>query len=232
MHIPLVVWRCLRDTDANGTLEDLPPLLHLTIQEAAEGLQSGRFTTLDLTKAFLARIDEASDFKAVLQVNPEALSVARELDQERSQSGPRSPLHGIPILVKDNIATSDRLDASAGSFTLLGAKPSAESSLIEKLREAGVLILGKTNMSEWANFRGLNVSSGWSPRGGQTLGAYYPNSTPEGSSAGSAVGTALGLSVAAIGTEASLSADPAAPPLPSSSIFQSLGNLTCVLDVW
>ncbi|KAH6649416.1 glutamyl-tRNA amidotransferase subunit A [Chaetomium tenue] len=182
-------------------LGDLPPLLHLTIKETADGLQSGRFTTVDLAKAYLARIDEASAFKAVLQINPDALSVAQRLDEERTRSGSRGPLHGIPILVKDNIATSDNLDVSAGSYALLGAKPSAESSVISKLRDAGVLILGKTNMSEWANFRGLNISSGWSPRGGQTLGAYYPGSTPEGSSSGSAVAAALGLSAAAIGTE-------------------------------
>ncbi|KAK1834017.1 amidase signature domain-containing protein [Podospora conica] len=193
--------------------EGLPPLLHLTIEEAVKGLQSGRFTTLDLTKAFLARIDEASDFKAVLQVNPDALTIAQELDQERLESGARSHLHGTPILVKDNIATSDRLDASAGSFALLGAKPSDESSIIAKLRKAGALILGKTNMSEWANFRGDDVSWEWSPRGGQTLGAYYPNSTPKGSSSGSAVAMALGLSAMALGlsvatidTEASPSA--------------------------
>ncbi|KUJ22181.1 putative amidase [Mollisia scopiformis] len=111
-------------------------------------------------------------------------------------------IHGIPILVKDNIATKDKLlDVSAGSYALLGAKPALESSLISKLRAAGVVILGKTNLSEWANFRGLNISNGWSPRGGQTLGTYYPNSTPAGSSSGSAVATALGLSTAAIGTE-------------------------------
>lgn len=186
--------------------EDLPALLHLTIEEAAEGLQSGRFTTLDLTKAFLARIEEASDFNAVLQVKPDALPVARELDRERLRSGPRSPLHGIPIPVKDNIATSDRLDVSAGSFALLGAKSAVESSVVAKLRDAGVLILGKTNMSEWANFRGLNVSWGWSPRRGQTFGAYCPNSTPKGSSSSSAVSTALGLCVASLGTEVNLSA--------------------------
>jgi amidase len=114
------------------------------------------------------------------------------------------PLHGIPLLVKDNIATQDKLDVSAGSYVLLGAKPAVESSVIAKLREAGVVILGKTNLSEWANFRGLNVSSGWSPRGGQTLGAYYPQSQPDGSSAGSAVATALGLCTAALGTEVSV----------------------------
>jgi amidase len=137
----------------------------------------------------------------VLQVNPDALAAAQQLDEERVRSGSRGPLHGIPILVKDNIATNDRLDVSAGSYALLGAKPANESSTISKLREAGVVILGKANLSEWANFRGLEISSGWSPRGGQTLGTYYPNSSPAGSSSGSAVATTLGLSTAAIGTE-------------------------------
>lgn len=111
------------------------------------------------------------------------------------------PLHGIPILVKDNIVTKDKLDASAGSFVLLGAKPALESSLVSKLRQAGAIILGKTNLSEWANFRGLNNSVGWSPRGKQTFGAYYPGSRSDGSSSGSAVATALGLCVTALGTE-------------------------------
>jgi len=114
-------------------------------------------------------------------------------------------LHGIPILVKDNIATKDNLDASAGSYALLGAKAAVESSLISKLRDTGAIILGKTNLSEWANFRGLNITAGWSPRGGQTLGTYYSNGNPEGSSAGSAVATTLGLCVAALGTEVNLS---------------------------
>lgn len=180
---------------------DLPSLLHLNIENASQGLQSGRFTSVDLVKAYLARIQEAFEFRAVLQVNPDALAVAQQLDEERGTSGCRGPLHGIPILVKDNIATKDRLDVSAGSYALLGAKPTNESSTISKLREAGVIILGKTNPSEWANFRGTEISSGWSPRGGQTMGTYYPNSSPAGSSSGSAVAVSLGLSTAAIGTE-------------------------------
>lgn len=116
------------------------------------------------------------------------------------------PLHGVPILIKDNIVTNDKgLDASAGSFALLGAKPIQESSVVARLRDAGVIILGKTNLSEWGNFRGLNITAGWSPRGGQSLGAYYPKSHPEGSSSGSAVATALGLCAAALGTEVCLS---------------------------
>ncbi|OTA87936.1 hypothetical protein M434DRAFT_399238 [Hypoxylon sp. CO27-5] len=180
---------------------NLPSLLELNIESASEGLQAGLFTSVDLVRAYLSRIKEASEFRAVLQVNPDALIIAQKLDDERVSHGPRGPLHGIPILVKDNIATEDNLDVSAGSYALLGAKPATESSVVSKLRKAGVLILGKTNLSEWGNFRGLNVSSGWSPRGGQTLGIYYPNSTPEGSSSGSAVATALGLCTAALGTE-------------------------------
>ena len=140
------------------------------------------------------------------------------MDDERKKSGSRGyercssssgpsltdqdrPLHGIPILVKDNIATKDRLDVSAGSDALLGSRPANESSLISRLRAAGVVVLGKTNLSEWANFRGLNNPDGWSPRGGQTLGTYYSNSISDGSSSGSAVAAALGLCTAALGTE-------------------------------
>ncbi|KAI1281196.1 amidase signature enzyme [Xylaria sp. FL0933] len=182
-------------------LSNIPSLASVTVEQLSRHLDAGDITSVDLVRAYISRIEEASEFKAVLQLNPDALSVALVLDQERSQNGSRGPLHGIPILVKDNIATKDQLDVSAGSYALLGAKPLVESSVISNLRAAGALILGKTNLSEWANFRGLNVSSGWSPRGGQTLGAYYPNSTPEGSSSGSAVAVALGLSAAAIGTE-------------------------------
>ncbi|KAI0867324.1 amidase signature enzyme [Hypoxylon argillaceum] len=182
-------------------LRNMPSLANVTVEQLSRHLNAGDITSVDLVRAYISRIEEASEFKAVLQLNPDALSLALALDQERREKGSRGPLHGIPILVKDNIATKDNLDVSAGSYALLGAKPIVESSVVSTLRAAGALILGKTNLSEWGNFRGLNVSAGWSPRGGQTLGAYYPNSTPEGSSSGSAVAVALGLSAAAIGTE-------------------------------
>ncbi|KAI1418797.1 amidase signature domain-containing protein [Xylaria sp. FL1777] len=182
-------------------LRNIPSLANVTVEQLSTHLDAGDITSTDLVRAYISRIEEASEFNAVLQLNPDALSVALALDQERREKGSRGPLHGIPILVKDNIATKDKLDVSAGSYVLLGAKPVVESSVVSNLRAAGALILGKTNLSEWGNFRGLNVSAGWSPRGGQTLGAYYPNSTPEGSSSGSAVAIALGLSAAAIGTE-------------------------------
>ncbi|KAK0110115.1 hypothetical protein ONS95_002770 [Cadophora gregata] len=199
---PITITKILRSTMApNTSIKGLPSLLTITIEQASEGLAAGRFTSADLVKAYIARIEEASHFKAVLEVNPDALSAAKTLDEERSRSGSMGALHGIPILVKDNISTKDKLHASAGSFALLGAKPATESSVISKLREAGVVILGKTNLSEWANFRGLNISAGWSPRGGQTLGAYHPNTRSDGSSSGSAVAAALGLCGAALGTE-------------------------------
>ncbi|KAJ8132150.1 hypothetical protein O1611_g1472 [Lasiodiplodia mahajangana] len=164
---------------------DIPLLLDATIRGLAEGLEADRFTSVELVAAYIARIEEAAEFRAVLQINPEAANVARNLDEERQRSGRRGPLHGIPVLVKDNIVTKDKLDASAGSYALLGAKPSVESSVIARLRNAGVIVLAKTNLSEWANFRG----------------AYYPNSNPDGSSSGSAVAAALGLCTAALGTE-------------------------------
>ncbi|KAK0117394.1 hypothetical protein ONS96_013224 [Cadophora gregata f. sp. sojae] len=105
---------------------DPSSLLHLTLENASKGLQSGRLTSVDLVEAYLARIEEASEFNAILQVNPEAVSVAQHLDEERSRSGPKSPLHGIPILVKDSIATKDKLDVSASSYALFGAKPALE----------------------------------------------------------------------------------------------------------
>ncbi|KUJ20268.1 amidase signature enzyme [Mollisia scopiformis] len=178
-------------TTGKPASEGLPSLLTIRIEKASEGLNAGHFTSVDLVKACIARIEEASNFNAVLQVNPDVLIAAKSLDDKRLRSGSRGPLHGIPIL----------LDASAGTYALLGAKPAVESSLISRLRKTGVIILGKTNLSEWANFRGLNISASWSPRGDQTLGAYCPNTRSDGSSSGSAVATALGLCGAALGTE-------------------------------
>ncbi|PVH68788.1 amidase signature enzyme [Cadophora sp. DSE1049] len=190
-----------QSTDATPASSTGRSLLGITIGQVSDGLSSGHFTSVDLVKAYIARIEETREFNAVIQVNPDAVSIAKSLDGERVRSGSRGPLHGVPFLVKDNIVTADKLDVSAGSFALLGAKPAMESSLVTRLRNAGVIILGKSNLSEWANFRATNSSSGWSPRGGQTMGTYYPNSNPAGSSSGSAVGTALGLCTAALGTE-------------------------------
>ncbi|OQD62184.1 hypothetical protein PENPOL_c004G05322 [Penicillium polonicum] len=187
-----------------GERHPLPSLLDITLEDIASGLEAHEFTAVELTNAYLSRIEEVNDvFHAVLEVNKDAITIAKALDEEMKVTGRRGPLHGVPILIKDNIVTDDHMEASAGSFALLGAKPAGECSTITRLRRAGAVILGKTNLSEWANFRAVNSSSGWSPRGGQTMGAYYPNSQPSGSSSGSAVAAALGLSFAALGTETS-----------------------------
>lgn len=142
---------------------------------------------------------------AVSEINPDASSVARARDAERARGHVRGPLHGIPILLKDNIATRDKLNTTAGSFALLGARPAYEASIVRKLRKAGAVILGKSTMGEWAQFRSSIGSSshGWSAYGGQAVGAYHPNQDPHGSSSGSAVAVSVGLAPIALSTETS-----------------------------
>ncbi|KAJ5956346.1 glutamyl-tRNA amidotransferase subunit A, partial [Penicillium viridicatum] len=169
----------------------LPSLLDITLEDIASGLDAHEFTAVELTNAYLSRIEEVNDvFHAVLEVNKDAITIATALDEEMKVTGRRGLVHVFP----DNIVTNDHMEASAGSFALLGAKPAGECSTITRLRRAGAVILSKTNLSEWANFRAVNSSSGWSPPGGQTMGTYYPNSQPSGSSSGSAV-AALGLTL-------------------------------------
>jgi amidase len=180
----------------------LPSLLEAGLEDLASGLESGLFTSVDLVKAYIARIDEVnSTLRMVTQINPDALSIAAELDTARTAGTNHGPLHGIPILVKDSIATGDKMENTAGSYALLGARVPEASTVAAKLKEAGAIILGKTSLSQWANFRSFNSSNGWSAIGGQTEGAYYPRQDPSGSSSGSGVATALGLALAAIGTE-------------------------------
>ena len=157
-------------------------------------------------QAYVARINEVnSTLHAVTEINPDALEIAASLDNERASGNVRGPLHGVPILIKNNIATNDRLSNNAGSFALLGATVSKDSTVAAKLRLAGAVILGKSNLSQWANFRSNNSSStnGWSAYGDQTLGAYTPNQDPSGSSSGSAVAASIGLAFAALGSETS-----------------------------
>ena len=158
----------------------------------------------DLEQAYIARITEVnSTLHAVTEINPDALTIAADLDEERASGTVRGPLHGIPILVKNNIATLDRMSNTAGSFALLGATVPADSTLAAKLRAAGAVILGKSNLSQWANFRSNNSTNGWSAYGGQTFGAYYPEQDPSGSSSGSGVSPSVGLAFAALGSETS-----------------------------
>ncbi|GJJ14619.1 hypothetical protein Clacol_008885 [Clathrus columnatus] len=203
---------------------DFPDLYEAGILEIQNGLEDGLFTSVDLVKAYFARIDEVNlqgaALRAVLETNPSALGEAAILDLERKTSGSRGSLHGIPVLVKDNIATvaSEGMNTTAGSFALLGSIVPRDAFVISQLRKAGAIILGmlpyalvmwqleylqitgKTNPSEWAHFRG-NVASGWSGRGGQTTNPYFPNADPCGSSSGSGVAAAIGLSTVTLGTE-------------------------------
>ncbi|KAF2023760.1 amidase signature enzyme [Setomelanomma holmii] len=137
----------------------------------------------------------------VTEINPDALAIAKELDEERARGKLRGPLHGLPILIKNNIATKDRMNNTAGSWSLRGAKVPRDSTVAAKLRKAGAIVLGKSNLSQWANNRSINSSNGWSAYGGQTYGAYYPNQDPSGSSSGSAVASSLGLAFGSLGTE-------------------------------
>jgi amidase len=177
----------------------------LTIADLQEGLKSGKFTARSLTEKYLARID-AVDKKgpavnSVIEVNPDALALAHALDKERKDKGPRGPLHGIPILVKDNIDTADHMATTAGSLALVGARPPEDAFVVRRLREAGAVILGKTNLSEWANVRCSYSTSGWSGRGGLTKNPYALDRNPCGSSSGSGAAVAANLCAVAVGTE-------------------------------
>ncbi len=180
-------------------------LEELTISELQDGMKSGRFTARSLVKKYLDRIAEVDKngpaVNSVIEINPDALSIAEALDRERKEKGVRGPLHGIPILIKDNIDTADRMMTTAGSLALVGSHPAQDAFVAKKLREAGAVILGKTNLSEWANIRSNHSSSGWSGRGGQTKNPYVLGRNPCGSSSGSGAAAAANLCAAAIGTE-------------------------------
>jgi amidase len=185
-----------------------PPAFELdemSITELQEGLKSGKFSSRSLVEKYIDRISEIDKkgpaVNSVIEINPDAEGIAAALDRERKDKGSRGPLHGIPILIKDNIDTADRMMTTAGSLALVGSKPLQDSFVVKKLRDAGVIILGKTNLSEWANFRSNHSSSGWSGRGGQTKNPYVLDRNPCGSSSGSGAAVAANLCAAAIGTE-------------------------------
>ncbi|MBT9393625.1 amidase [Hymenobacter sp. NST-14] len=180
-------------------------LLENTLAELQEKMQRGTLTARGITEQYLNRIkalDQAGPrLSAVLVVNPEALDLAHQLDQERKAGKIRGPLHGIPILLKDNIDTADRQPTTAGSLALAGHRAKQDAFIVQKLRAAGAVVLGKTNLSEWANFRSTRSTSGWSSVGGQTKNPYILDRTPSGSSAGSGAAASANLCAAAIGTE-------------------------------
>jgi amidase len=184
---------------ADFNIEDVPIA---TLQSA---MQVGRLTAEALLDLYLQRI-QALDWngptlRAVQEINPEAHASAQELDEERRNKGPRGPLHGIPVLLKDNIATADKLQTTAGALALVGARPREDATIARKLRDAGMVILGKASMSEWAYFKSTPASSGWSARNGQARNPYALDRTPCGSSSGSAIAVAASLVAVAVGTE-------------------------------
>ncbi len=180
-------------------------LNEITIDELQQQMQSGKLSSVDITQKYIQRIKQIDQsgpmLNSVIELNPDVLSIAAMLDAERKKGKLRGPLHGIPILVKDNINTGDKMMTTAGALALMGNIASEDAFIIKKLREAGAVILGKTNLSEWANFRSSNSTSAWSSRGGQTKCSYILDRNPSGSSAGSGSATAANLCAISIGTE-------------------------------
>jgi len=180
-------------------------LQEATLADLQAGMRSGRYTARTLCEYYLGRIEDLDGrgpaLHSVIEVNPDAPRIAQELDAERKAKGPRGPLHGIPVLVKDNVATADRMATTAGSLALLGAKPPVDAFVVQRLRAAGAVLLGKANLSEWANFRSSNSSSGWSARGGQCRNPYALDRSPCGSSSGTAAGIAANFAAVGVGTE-------------------------------
>ena len=177
-------------------------LTEASIETLGAMMARGEVRSVELVDAYRGLIEaEDADFNSIAFLNPDADAIAGALDRERDEGRARGPLHGIPILVKDNIATGDKMMTSAGSLALEGVRAPGDSHVASRLRAAGAVLLGKTNLSEWANFRSTRSSSGWSSRGGQVRNAYFTDRTPGGSSSGSGVAAARGFCAAAIGTE-------------------------------
>ena len=190
---------------AAGSAVDPFALEETTLAALQEGMTSGQWTAHSITAAYLERIDQLNlqgpALHALLETNPDALAIADELDRERQAQGPRGPLHGVPIVLKDNIGTADRMTTTAGSLALRGWVPPDDSAVAARLRDAGAVLLAKANLSEWANFRSTSSSSGWSGRGGQCRNPYVLDRNPCGSSSGSGVAASANLAAVAIGTE-------------------------------
>lgn len=177
----------------------------LSLVEARDRIARGQLSSAELVDAYLGRIDAVDrsgpTLRSVVETNPDARAIAAERDRERARGVLRGPLHGVPVLLKDNIDTADRMATTAGSLALLGAPAARDAGVVERLRAAGAVLLGKTNMSEWANARDSHATSGWSARGGLTKNPYGLDRSPGGSSSGSAVAVAANLAAGAIGTE-------------------------------
>lgn len=193
------------ETDTESASESAPPLAELSVAQAGQAMATGQLSSTQLTQYYLQRIhsldQNGPELHAILELNPDALEQARQLDRERQSGRIRSPLHGMPLLIKGNIASADHMGTSAGSLALAKYQAPMDAAVLQQLRAAGLVILGKTNLSEWSNFRSSRSSSGWSSQGGQTRNPYVLNRSACGSSSGSAVAVSADLSLFALGTE-------------------------------
>ena len=207
--VALASVRNLAENESHASAEPgTPPAFELdeaTVDELQRGMSSGKYTADSLTAKYLNRIlsidKEGPTINSVIELNPDALHIASELDKERKAGRTRGRLHGIPVVIKDNIDTHDRMTTTAGSLALGGSIPPQDSFVAKRLREAGAVIIGKTNLSEWANFRSSHSTSGWSGRGGQTKNPYVLDRNPCGSSSGTGAAIAANLATIGIGTE-------------------------------
>jgi amidase len=203
LALPLLLPEVLRGAAPEGVKPF--ELDEASVADLQEGMKSGKYTARSIAQKYLERIAEIDKrgpaLNSVIELNPDALAIANAMDAERKAKGPRSPMHGIPVLIKDNIGTADRMMTTAGSLALLGFTPEKDSGVAQRLREAGAVILGKTNLSEWANFRSNHSSSGWSGRGGQTRNPYALDRNPCGSSSGAGAAVAANLCAVTVGSE-------------------------------
>lgn len=202
--IPALVKETAQKNAGEKVFKDID-LMETTIDELQQKMQSGQLTSVSITKWYLKQIEETDKngpkLNSVIEVNPDAVTIAEKMDDERKNGKVRGPMHGIPVLVKDNIDTADKMMTTAGSLALVGNIAAKDAFIVGRLREAGAVLLGKTNLSEFANFRSSHSTSGWSSRGGQTRCPYILNRNPSGSSAGSGSAAAANLCAIAIGTE-------------------------------
>lgn len=192
-------------TSLPATVIEPSELEDVSIAELQEGMRTGKYTARSLAEKYLERIDEIDKegpaLHGIIELNPDALDIADALDKERKEKGERSPMHGIPIVIKDNLDTADKMATTAGSLALVGSKPPSDSFAVQQLRRAGAVILGKTNLSEWANIRSGHSTSGWSGRGGLTKNPYALDRNTSGSSSGTAAAVSANLCAAGVGTE-------------------------------
>ncbi|MEM7445429.1 MAG: amidase family protein, partial [Pseudomonadota bacterium] len=183
----------------------MPELIEFTISELQGLFDDGEWTSKSLCEAYLQRIAEIDQagptLRSIIEINPEALQTATDLDRERQESGPRGPLHGVPVLVKDSIDTADRMMTTAGSLAMVGHIAEQDAFVVERLRASGAVILAKTNMTEWSYMRSTRTCSGWSSRGGQVRNPHVLDRTPSGSSSGCGAAIAANLGMASIGAE-------------------------------